>query len=199
MGYMVCEECGKYYKLKSGESPFDFEKCECGGTLKYVESPDWPESKDVNPSLSKEPDNLIETSEPVNWMKLGVISVLAAILITVLSQNYFTATYIVWFIPLIVGGIWAYSNKLNISSGAKEGFILGFISMLIVVAAGFIVAGITGFTFTEDYYPEIEFLILSVILFGIISSIGGGILGTINTKKGITQEGMEIHKKKLQD
>ena len=199
MGYMVCEECGKYYELKSGEFSSDFEKCECGGTLKYVESPDLPESENVNPSLSKEPDNLSETPEPVNWMKLGVTSVLTAILITILSQNYFTATYIVWFIPLIIGGIWAYSNKLNIISGAKEGFILGFISMLIVVAAGFIVAGITGFTFTEDYYPEIEFLILSIILSGIISSIGGGILGTINNKKGITQESVEIHKKKLHD
>lgn len=36
-GYLVCEKCGGYYKLKPGESPEDFsDKCECGGNLKYV-------------------------------------------------------------------------------------------------------------------------------------------------------------------
>lgn len=30
MGYLVCERCGGCYKLKPGESPEDFEKCECG-------------------------------------------------------------------------------------------------------------------------------------------------------------------------
>ncbi len=38
MGYLVCEKCGGYYKLKPGESPSQFsENCECGGKFKYVE------------------------------------------------------------------------------------------------------------------------------------------------------------------
>lgn len=38
MGYLVCEKCGGYYKLKPGESPSQFsDKCECGGKFKYVE------------------------------------------------------------------------------------------------------------------------------------------------------------------
>lgn len=38
MGYLVCEKCGGYYELQEGEFPEDFESCECGGTLKYVEN-----------------------------------------------------------------------------------------------------------------------------------------------------------------
>lgn len=37
MGYLICEKCGGYYKLEKGESPEDFEACNCGGTLSYVE------------------------------------------------------------------------------------------------------------------------------------------------------------------
>lgn len=33
--YLVCEKCGGYYELQSGESPEDFQECECGGKLKY--------------------------------------------------------------------------------------------------------------------------------------------------------------------
>lgn len=38
MGYLVCDKCKGYYELQPGESPGDFsDKCECGGTLDYVE------------------------------------------------------------------------------------------------------------------------------------------------------------------
>jgi hypothetical protein len=36
MGYLVCKKCGGYYKLQDGESPDNFDSCQCGGTLKYV-------------------------------------------------------------------------------------------------------------------------------------------------------------------
>ena len=39
MGYIICEECGGYYELQSGESADDFENCQCGGSLKLVEDP----------------------------------------------------------------------------------------------------------------------------------------------------------------
>ena len=38
MGYVICEKCGGYYELEEGESLEDFEACNCGGTLSYVES-----------------------------------------------------------------------------------------------------------------------------------------------------------------
>ncbi|PKL15860.1 MAG: hypothetical protein CVV49_19235 [Spirochaetae bacterium HGW-Spirochaetae-5] len=38
-GYLVCDKCGSYYKLESGESADDFEGvCDCGGHLVYKES-----------------------------------------------------------------------------------------------------------------------------------------------------------------
>jgi hypothetical protein len=37
MGYLTCENCGCCYKLQKGEHPQDFDSCECGGNLKYVE------------------------------------------------------------------------------------------------------------------------------------------------------------------
>jgi hypothetical protein len=38
-GYLVCDNCGSYYKLESGESADDFEDtCYCGGHLVYKES-----------------------------------------------------------------------------------------------------------------------------------------------------------------
>ncbi|WP_162530331.1 hypothetical protein [Methanobacterium paludis] len=38
LGYLKCEKCGGYYELQEGESPEDFEECECGGKLKYYDS-----------------------------------------------------------------------------------------------------------------------------------------------------------------
>jgi len=40
-GYLVCEKCGGYYQLQTGESSEDFsDKCECGGNLKFVQDLD---------------------------------------------------------------------------------------------------------------------------------------------------------------
>jgi hypothetical protein len=39
MGYLMCNQCGGYYRLHDGESPDDFDNnCECGGKLKYFDS-----------------------------------------------------------------------------------------------------------------------------------------------------------------
>jgi hypothetical protein len=38
MTYVICEKCGGYYELEKGESPEDFDACQCGGNLKYYES-----------------------------------------------------------------------------------------------------------------------------------------------------------------
>ncbi len=33
--YLICNKCGGYYELEKGESPNDFDSCQCGGKLKY--------------------------------------------------------------------------------------------------------------------------------------------------------------------
>ena len=38
-GYLVCNECGSYYKLKEGELPEDYDdECDCGGKIEYKKS-----------------------------------------------------------------------------------------------------------------------------------------------------------------
>ena len=38
MGYVICEKCGGYYEIQEGESFTDFDACQCGGRLTYVDS-----------------------------------------------------------------------------------------------------------------------------------------------------------------
>ena len=41
MGYLVCDTCGGYYRLREGESPDDFQsRCQCGGNLEYYDDLD---------------------------------------------------------------------------------------------------------------------------------------------------------------
>ncbi|MGB9937859.1 MAG: nuclease-related domain-containing protein [Methanobacterium sp.] len=40
MSYLICRECGGYYKLQEEESPEDFESCSCGGKLHYTDNID---------------------------------------------------------------------------------------------------------------------------------------------------------------
>jgi hypothetical protein len=35
MSYLLCKLCGGYYELAEGESPDDFERCQCRGELEY--------------------------------------------------------------------------------------------------------------------------------------------------------------------
>lgn len=63
MPYLVCEECGKYYKLQEGESPEDFLlNCDCGGRLRVVESLDEIE---VNNPEELDSDGKPEASEEI--------------------------------------------------------------------------------------------------------------------------------------
>ncbi len=62
MGYLRCEKCGGYYELQEGESPEDFEECECGGKLIPVDS--------IPKESSKKPKEIFcsncETGNPDN-------------------------------------------------------------------------------------------------------------------------------------
>lgn len=53
-GYLVCTQCKGYYELQENESPEDFDKCECGGSLKYYK-----------PQTPRE-DNLKSTKQDVS-------------------------------------------------------------------------------------------------------------------------------------
>lgn len=38
MGYLICDTCNDVYKLQDGESPTEFDTCQCGGNLEYYET-----------------------------------------------------------------------------------------------------------------------------------------------------------------
>lgn len=38
IGYLLCDKCGGYYELQLGESQEDYEQCQCGGKLEYIQS-----------------------------------------------------------------------------------------------------------------------------------------------------------------
>lgn len=44
MGYLICDKCGGYYELNPGETAANYDKCDCGGKLRYA-----PTIAGVNP------------------------------------------------------------------------------------------------------------------------------------------------------
>lgn len=61
MGYLICEKCRGYYELQEGESPEEFDKCLCGGKLRYVE----------NLNENKQGNNTTEKNKLVKDDKIG--------------------------------------------------------------------------------------------------------------------------------
>jgi hypothetical protein len=60
MGYLVCEKCGGYYQLQKGESPEDFDNCQCGVKLRYID--DLEEYPNNNKNLTD--NSLVQQSYP---------------------------------------------------------------------------------------------------------------------------------------
>ncbi len=44
-GYLFCKTCNGYYELQPGESASNFESCQCGGELKYIDTLDFIKHK----------------------------------------------------------------------------------------------------------------------------------------------------------
>lgn len=57
-GYLICSECGGYYKLKEGEDPSDFVSCQCGGSLQYYDS--------LEEAYTEEPYEVDETTKRIS-------------------------------------------------------------------------------------------------------------------------------------
>jgi len=92
LGYLKCEKCGGYYELQEGESPDDFDVCECGGKLGYVKS--YPESylnKSTFKSNGQNKPSKVNNLEPIlNWWekqnrnrKIGIIILFLIIIISI--------------------------------------------------------------------------------------------------------------------
>ncbi len=74
-GYLVCNSCKGYYKLKDDEFFEDFEECECGNTLEYypnIEIPEIlesPNSTTNHYNLQKDLKNYQKEKEITNKIK----------------------------------------------------------------------------------------------------------------------------------
>ena len=59
-GYLFCNHCGGYYKLKKGESPRDFLKCECDNQLEFCKTKETLDRKINDLKMKKEAFNHFE-------------------------------------------------------------------------------------------------------------------------------------------
>lgn len=70
MGYIICEKCGGYYELQPGEHPEDFDKCQCGGKLRY-------ERKMINEGYANSSSGFkLPSSKNLKTLGIGAIAVL---------------------------------------------------------------------------------------------------------------------------
>lgn len=86
MGYLICDKCGGQYELKDGESPDDFDKCECGGKLNYSESPPIiPEKKNKENNVTDDNSESGKSNGPKKgknkYLLIGVVGIVIAIFI----------------------------------------------------------------------------------------------------------------------
>lgn len=97
MPYLVCEECGGYYKLKKGEYPHDFSSsCECGGKLRVIESRDeverygnQEEPEDAEEILDSEVIKK-QAKSPLSQKILKISIILAFLAILIISAGFLT-------------------------------------------------------------------------------------------------------------
>lgn len=91
-GYLCCDECGGCYKLQSGEFQEDFDRCQCGGELKYYPSIIKPDTKSTrsNSSSSK------------RLLTLSVLGLAIIFFITLLIFGNNIGDYITMMIVLII-------------------------------------------------------------------------------------------------
>ena len=80
-GYLLCEKCGGYYELHEGESPEDFEKCECGGKLRYSKLN--PINNEFKGSIIREYPKILRSWISHNKKKSLIIICVLALVITI--------------------------------------------------------------------------------------------------------------------
>jgi hypothetical protein len=88
-GYMCCDKCGGYYKLEPGEFQENFDRCQCGGELKYYPSID-------------EPDTESNRSNSSSLNKLLILSVLGLVTIYFITPLIFGNNSIGVYIVMIL-------------------------------------------------------------------------------------------------
>lgn len=93
MGYLVCYKCEGYYELQPGERIGDFDKCRCGGELRWVATIDDFTKKESIKAETHLKDNL-SLEKSVSFIRLtrerlillyGILAILFLLIILKMS------------------------------------------------------------------------------------------------------------------
>jgi hypothetical protein len=129
---LICDKCGGYYKLKEGESANDFDVCQCGGKLRYVNSIDeYPnDEQDITKysNIKEVPFNFDETDidQQISEEETMVTDV-------IYEETIYLAWLIVLFILTLVGTFIVQS--LVVPDEAKP--IFNIVLLTVILAALF--------------------------------------------------------------
>lgn len=169
MTCLICKNCNGFYKLKEGESVYDFLTCECGGELEY------------KPQLISRYKTKISL-----WRAIGIglfITLLSGFVFFLLGKYVLNSLFLM-VIPVLIGGFCtSYMYKTSYKWGGLSALIMGFFAGIVLFIVGFVLNfnQFLGLGFNNDFF--IDLILLSAILgpftfipmgFGLI----GGIIAT---------------------
>jgi hypothetical protein len=148
MGYLVCEKYGGYYELQKGESPANFDVCQCGGRLGYYDHifDSLKEEKQSKNDMGGYQENFHNEKEELNkelefYQNIRnesrispyrsekiLLNSGAVILVFAICPFFYGITYNFW--PLTIMGLitvflscWLYLNSRNKDKIAQETFM----------------------------------------------------------------------------
>jgi len=189
MSYLVCEKCSGRYKLKKNETIDDFEGCECGGKLKYVQNPNTDPDEELDSINKVKVDNIknnetnsntgedktLKESKNSNEL-IRAIAIIIGILIVLIPAFLFVNQDYSLLLLIIGGFVTSFIAGGKNEDGAINGAIIG-------LTAGFILLVFKGnFVFSNDIAGDIGVIIyemLGVLLLLVLFSLVGGIIGTL--------------------
>ena len=180
MGYLKCKKCGGYYELQEEEFSKDFDKCQCGGDLRYIENID--EHLNLLKKFNLSTKNIIRIS--------GILFGASIMLIPYYlyspapTSSTFVLINVDSFILWVGGGLTAaFIASGKIINGASNGLYSAIISGLIVIIIFYILLT-NDFNNTSPLDNIAFFAVLSLVYIlipGIFSIIGGLIGISIRT------------------
>lgn len=110
MGYVICEKCGGCYKLEADESINDFESCQCGGQLKYVETiaePQIPKKNNRKTLKNGKTYTAQKSNQGIILMAMGTLITLISLLLVNLTGGI---SFYVTILGIIIIG-YAFSKS----------------------------------------------------------------------------------------
>lgn len=171
MGYLVCDTCEGYYKIKPGESATNFLKtCQCGGNLIYS----------LNPFLTKKREEEKEKKTftldlRIVRLILGVLIVLVPNLLYYNPANYFFFAF--YGIPLVSAGFFTSiltegDVKDGVLNGARVGLFSGICYLFIVIFM-LLANQVNLAAVTSNLILNIGIFVISVFVLMMFTAVGG--------------------------